>query len=124
LHRAEAQAEAARRQVNNDVSTAWNDLEAARQTIVSTREQVEANQLAFEGAEQERDVGLRTTIEVLNAQQELLDSRVAQAQAERNAYVAAHGLLQAVGALDPKALGVNAPLYDPDKHRKAVGWRF
>jgi outer membrane protein len=124
LHRVEAQAESARRQVTTDVTTAWNDLDAARQTIVSTREQVEANQLAFDGAEQERDVGLRTTIEVLNAQQELLDSRVAQAQAERNAYVAAHSLLQAVGDLEPKALGVNAPLYDPDKHRKAVGWRF
>lgn len=124
LQRAQAQAEGARRQVATDVTTAWNDLDAARQTIVSTREQVEANQLAFDGAEQERDVGLRTTIEVLNAQQELLDSRVAQAQAERNAYVTAHGLLQAVGALDAKTLGVNAPLYDPDKHRKAVGWRF
>jgi outer membrane protein len=124
LQRAQAQAEGARRQVTTDVTTAWNDLDAARQTIVSTREQVEANQLAFDGAEQERDVGLRTTIEVLNAQQELLDSRVAQAQAERNAYVAAHGLLQAVGALSAKTLGVNAPLYDPDKHRKAVGWRF
>jgi TolC family type I secretion outer membrane protein len=124
LQRVQAQAEGARRQVATDITTAWNDLDAARQTIVSTREQVEANQLAFDGAKQERDVGLRTTIEVLNAQQELLDSRVAQVQAERNAYVAANGLLQAVGALDPKTLGVNAPLYDPDKHRKAVGWRF
>lgn len=124
LQRAQAQSEAARRRVASTVTSAWNDLDAARQAIVSTREQVEANQLAFDGAEQERDVGLRTTIEVLNAQQELLDSRVAQAQAERNAYVAAHGLLQALGALDPKTLGVNAPLYDPDKHRKAVGWRF
>ncbi|HWA21867.1 MAG TPA: TolC family outer membrane protein [Caulobacterales bacterium] len=124
LQRALAQGEATRRKVTSTVTSAWNDLDAARQAIVSTREQVEANQLAFDGAEQERDVGLRTTIEVLNAQQELLDSRVAQAQAERNAYVAAHGLLQAVGALDPKTLGVNAPLYDPDKHRKAVGWRF
>lgn len=124
LQRAQAQSEASRRLVTTNVTTAWNDLDAARQTIVSTREQVEANQLAFDGAEQERDVGLRTTIEVLNAQQELLDSRVAQVQAERNAYVAANTLLQAVGALDPKVLGVNAPLYDPDKHRKAVGWRF
>ena len=124
VQRAQAQGEATRRRVTSTVTSAWNDLDAARQAIVSTREQVEANQLAFDGAEQERDVGLRTTIEVLNAQQELLDSRVAQAQAERNAYVAAHGLLQAVGALDPKTLGVNAPLYDPDKHRKAVGWRF
>ncbi len=59
--------------MTTNVTTAWNDLDAARQTIVSTREQVQANQLAFAGAEQERDVGLRTTIEVLNAQQELLD---------------------------------------------------
>jgi outer membrane protein TolC len=95
-----------------------------RQTISASREQVEANQLAYDGAVQEREVGLRTTIEVLNAQQELLDSRVALVRSERDAYVAAGVLLQAAGALDPKTLGVNAPLYDPDKHRKAVRWRF
>ena len=123
-NRAELTASAQRRQVVTDVTNAWNDLEAARQTIVASREQVDANQLAYDGAEQEREVGLRTTIELLNAQQELLDSRVSLVQAERNAYVAAHALLVAIGVLDPKSLGVNGPLYDPDKHRKAVGWRF
>jgi TolC family type I secretion outer membrane protein len=124
LDRANFNVSAARRQVVTDVTTAWNDLLAARTTIESSRQQVEANQLAFEGAEQERQVGLRTTIEVLNAQQELLDSRVALVRADRDAYVTAHTLLQAMGALDPKTLGVNGPLYDPDKHRKAVQWRF
>lgn len=122
--RANFNASAARRQVVTAVTTAWNDLIAARQTIESSRQQVEANQLAFEGAEQERQVGLRTTIEVLNAQQELLDSRVNLVRAERDAYVTAHTLLQATGVLNGKTLGVNAPLYDPDKHRKAVQWRF
>jgi outer membrane protein len=123
-HRADLSAAAARRQVVADVTNAWNDLDAARQTIAASREQVEANQLAYDGAVQEREVGLRTTIEVLNAQQELLDSRVSLVRAERDAYVAAGVLLQSAGALDPKALGVNASLYDPDKHRKAVRWRF
>lgn len=123
-NQAEFSAAGARRQVVTDVTTAWNDLDAARLTIESSRQQVEANQLAFEGAEQERDVGLRTTIEVLNAQQELLDSRVNLVRAERDAYVAAHSLLQATGALNAQTLGVNGPLYDPDKHRKAVQWRF
>lgn len=122
--RANFNVSAARRQVVTAVTTAWNDLLAARQTIESSRQQVEANQLAFEGAEQERQVGLRTTIEVLNAQQELLDSRVNLVRSERDAYVAAHSLLQATGALNAKTLGVNGPLYDPDKHRKAVQWRF
>jgi outer membrane protein len=122
--RARQEAEQARREVVSAVSDAWNALDAARQTIVSSREQVQANELAFEGAEQERQVGLRTTIEVLNAQQELLDSRVALVRAERDAYIAAHALLQAIGALNAKTLAVNAPLYDPDKHRRAVQWRF
>jgi outer membrane protein len=123
-NRADLSAAAARRQVVTDVTNAWNNLDAVRQTIAASREQVEANQLAYDGAVQEREVGLRTTIEVLNAQQELLDSRVALVRSERDAYVAAGVLLQAAGSLDPKTLGVNAPLYDPDKHRKAVRWRF
>jgi outer membrane protein len=123
LRRAEAQTEGARRNVISTVTAAWNNLDATRQVVMSSREQVTANELALEGTREEFSVGLRTTLDVLNAEQELLDSRLTLVRAERDAYVAAHALLQTMGALDGKTLAVNAPLYDPDKHRARVQWR-
>lgn len=119
---AEAQTEEVRRTVVSQTTSAWNDYQAALRVIDASKEQVRANELALEGAQQEQQVGLRTTLEVLNAQQELLDSQLAVIRAERDAYVAAHGLLLSVGRLDAKTLNVNAPLYDPDHHRDAVRW--
>ncbi len=118
LDRTRAQRESVRRQVVRDVIAAWNDYGAAQGVTASSREQVSANELALEGAREEFQAGLRTTLDVLNAQQELLDSRLAVVSAERDAYVAQHALLAAAGRLDGAALGVNAPLYDPDKHRR------
>lgn len=120
--RAEAQTEEVRRSVVSQTTSAWNDYAAAQRVIEASREQVRANELALEGAEQEQQVGLRTTLDVLNAQQELLDSQLAVTRAERDAYVAAHGLLLSIGKLDAKSLNVNAPLYDPEDHRRAVRW--
>lgn len=122
--RAQAQSEAARRSVVSQVTAAWNALDAARQVIASSQEQEKANELALEGAREEFGVGLRTTLDVLNAEQELLDSQLAVVRAQRDAYVAAYTLMQTIGALDGKALSVNAPLYDPNKHRSKTNWRF
>lgn len=122
VQRAKAQTEEVRRSVVSQTTSAWNDYAAAQRVIEATREQVRANQLAFEGVEQEQQVGLRTTLDVLDAQQELLDSQLAVVRAERDAYVAAHALLLAIGKLDAGSLGINAPLYDPEDHRNAVGW--
>jgi outer membrane protein len=97
------------RQVNELVTNAWQGLQTAQTAIVSSREQVRANETAFEGAELELQVGLRTTLDVLNQEQELLESRLALVSAERDAYVAAHALLSAIGALRPAVLGVDAP---------------
>jgi outer membrane protein len=110
IERAEADAEAARRQVAADVTAAWSAVMASRRVIVASQEQVRANQLAFEGVEQEQQVGLRTTLDVLNAEQELLESRLTLVRADRDAYVAAHQLLAAIGALEPRLLGVNEGL--------------
>ena len=120
--RAQAQTEEARRSVVSQTTSAWNDYAASQRVIEASREQVRANQLALEGVEQEQQVGLRTTLDVLNAQQELLNSQLSVVQAERNSYVAAHALLQSIGKLDARSLGVNAPLYDPNDHRHAVSW--
>ena len=120
--RAQAQTEEVRRSVVSQTTSAWNDYAASLRVIEASREQERANRLAFEGVEQEQHVGLRTTLDVLDAQQELLESQLTVVRAERDSYVAAHGLLQAIGKLDARTLGVNAPLYDPDDHRRAVGW--
>ncbi|MFZ4602120.1 MAG: TolC family outer membrane protein [Caulobacterales bacterium] len=124
LAQARAQTEAVRRQVISDVTAAWNDVKAAERVVAASREQQRAAALALEGTEQELQVGLRTTLDVLNAQQEVLNAQLSVARAERDAYVAAHALQQAMGKLEPQTLGVNAPLYNPDKHRRAVLYRF
>lgn len=120
--RAEAQTEEVRRSVVSQTTSAWNDYAASKRVIDASREQARANALALEGVEQEQQVGLRTTLDVLDAQQELLDSQLAVVRAERDAYVAAHGLLLAIGKLDARSLAINAPLYDPDDHRDRVSW--
>lgn len=120
--RAEARTEEVRRGVVSQTTSAWNDYTAAKTVINASKEQVRANQLALEGVEQEQQVGLRTTLDVLDAQQELLDSQLTLVRAERDAYVAAHGLLLAIGKLDAQGLRINAPLYDPAEHGRAVRW--
>jgi outer membrane protein len=95
-----------RRQVIEGASNAWNNYLAALAVIESSREAVRANEIAFEGVEQEALVGLRTTLDVLNAEQELLNSRLELVRAERDLTVASYGLLQAMGQLDAQSLGL------------------
>src|SRR5690606_6783003 len=90
------------RRVRQAVSGAWSAYLAAVSQTESTAEQVRAAQLAFEGTEAEAAVGLRTTLDVLIANQDLLNAQLAQVQAQRNAYVAGYALLQAVGYVNPQ----------------------
>lgn len=103
----------ARRQVVEGVTTAWSNLLAARAVIESSRQAVRANEIAFEGVEQEAFVGLRTTLDVLNAEQELLNSRLELVRAERDLYVASYNLLQSMGILDADRLGLPVESYQP-----------
>lgn len=105
-------AEAAR-QVEESVASAWEAYRAANSQIESDREQVRANEIALDGVQQEAQVGSRTTLDVLDAEQELLDSRVALVTSERDAYVAAYRLLAATGYLTAERLGLPVELYDP-----------
>ena len=104
----------ARRVVTEEVTTAWNNLLAARAVIESSREAVRANEIAFEGVEQEAFVGLRTTLDVLDAEQELLNSRLELVRAERDLYVASYNLLQTMGVLDVARLALPVEAYDPE----------
>lgn len=86
---------------------------------------MKANELALEGARAEQRVGTRTVLDVLNAEQELLNSQVALVTARRNQYVAGFQLLNAMGQAEADDLGLDGgPLYDPlgDYRRVAGNW--
>jgi len=88
--------------------------DAAQRAIQANTVAVQANELALEGNRAEQSVGTRTIIEVLNAEQELLNSQVALVTAKRDAYVAGFQLLNAMGQAQAQNLGLDGgPLYDP-----------
>jgi outer membrane protein len=104
---------------------AFATYDAAQKAIQSETVAVQANQLALEGARAEQSVGTRTVIEVLNAEQELLQSQVSLVTAKRDAYVAGFQLLNAMGQAEAQDLGLDGgPLYDPlgNYRRVAVNW--
>ncbi len=83
------------------IASAWEQLVAARANIVSATSQVEANDLALNGVRREAQLGVRTTLDVLNAEQEFLNAQVALANAERDTRGATFQLLAAMGVLGP-----------------------
>jgi outer membrane protein len=97
---AESRVEEAMRRVEAAVTSAFEQLQAARANIVSAQSQVEANRLALTGVRRESQLGVRTTLDVLDAEQEFLNAEVSLANAERDARVAAFQLLAAMGALE------------------------
>ncbi len=98
---------------------------SASDAIASNQVAVKANELALEGARAERSVGTRTVLDVLNAEQELLNSQVALVTARRDQYVAGFQLLNAMGQAEADDLGLDGgPLYDPlgNYRRVADNW--
>ncbi len=91
------------------VSNAWRQVNVAREAVVSTTEQVNAARIAYEGAELEQSVGLRTTLDVLIQQQELLEAELARAGADRDLKAAMIGLVAATGTLTPEAFATTRP---------------
>jgi outer membrane protein len=97
--------------------------EAAQKSIQAETVAVQANELALEGSRAEQSVGTRTVLDVLNAEQELLNSQVALVSAKRDAYVAGFQLLNAMGQAEAQDLGLDGgPLYDPlANYRRVAG---
>jgi outer membrane protein len=90
---------AVQRSVQEGVTNAWTGLASARAAVDSAREQVEAAELAYEGVRLEQETGLRSTVEVLDQEQDLLNARIALAQAERELVVAERQMLAVTGTL-------------------------
>ncbi len=110
----------ARDQVQSTVTQAWGQLEAAKAQINATQAQVTAAEVALNGVREEARVGQRTTLDVLNAQQDLVNARVALVTAQRDRVVASYTVLAATGALSPQILGLKIQVYDPVVHYQQV----
>lgn len=114
----------ARRVVVEGVRNAWEALRSTRARIVSDKEAVRANEIALEGVRQEAEVGARTTLDVLDAEQELLNARVALVRSNRNEVVAVYGLMSVTGNLTASELGLAVAAYDPAAHYNEVRSKF
>lgn len=110
----------ARRAAEREAVTAWQGLQTAIAQIQSFTEQVRATQLALGGVRQEQEVGARTILDILDAEQETLNARVSLVASETDQVVASYRLLAATGALTAANLALDVDYYDPTKHYRAV----
>ncbi|KQM67102.1 MULTISPECIES: TolC family outer membrane protein [unclassified Sphingomonas] len=102
------------RSVVSDARSAFAAWQSALRVIQSSEVQVAANRLSLEGVRAENSVGTRTILDILNAEQELLNSQVQLVSARRDAYVAGFALLAAMGKAEARDLGLDGgALYDP-----------
>ena len=109
-----------RDQARATVVQSWGQLDAAKAQIEATTAQVNAAEIALNGVREEARVGQRTTLDVLNAQQELVNARVALVTAQHDRVVASYTLLAAVGGLAMPRLGLDVLIYDPQVHYQQV----
>lgn len=109
-----------RDQVRQAVASAWTQYKAARETVDATREVVNAAQLALNGVVEERNVGQRTTLDVLNAQADVISAKINLVGSERDVVVASFAILSAIGSLTAPKLGLQVAEYKPQEHYIAV----
>ena len=109
-----------RRTAVQNAVQAWETLAAARAAANSTRSQIRANEIALEGVEREAIVGSRTTLDVLNAQQQLLNSRTSLVQNLAQVVTASYAVAAAIGRLTARDMHLPVPLYDETAYYNAV----
>lgn len=107
-------------QVIQNVGLAWANLEVTRAQIRASRQQVAAAQSAFEGTREEARLGARTTLDVLNAENDLLDARTSLLRAESGLQTATYNLLASMGLLTADHLGLGITTYDPEAYYNMV----
>lgn len=108
--------EQAQRQAIQDATTAWENLQSARSQVTSFQDQVRADEVALEGVQQEANAGLRTVLDILDAEQELLTARVNLTKAHHDAIQAGYDLLNATGRLTARDRQLPVEYYDPTLH--------
>lgn len=112
--------EQVRNQTRTAVVSAWVANEGTKVALKAAESEVRAADIALQGVRREAQGGQRTTIDVLNAQQDLTNARSRQIMAQRDRVIASYTLLSAVGRLDVHTLNLNTPDYLPDVHYHQV----
>jgi outer membrane protein len=109
-----------RDQARADLVTAWGQLLAGKAQVTAAQSQVEASEIAYLGTTKEAQVGQRTVIDILNAQQTLVNARVALVTAQHDRVVASYAVLNAIGRLSPQVLHLSTQTYDASVHYQQV----
>ena len=112
--------ETTRDQTRANTVTAWGQLIAGKAQVSSAQAQVTASEIALNGVREEAKAGQRTTLDVLNAQQALVNARVALVTAQHDRVVASYSVLNSIGRLSPQVLHLRTTTYDPSVHYHQV----
>lgn len=112
--------EQARRNAIEVAKTSWEELVTARARIESFQDEIRSAEVALDGVQREAAVGSRTVLDVLDAEQELLDAKVSLVRVQRDELVAMFELKQAIGELTAEKLGLDTGIYEPDVHYNEV----
>ncbi len=102
------------------VVSAYSQFEGARARLVANQEQLRAAQLALDGAVEERKVGQRTTLDVLDSQTRVINAQISLSSSNRDLKAAGYAILSAIGRLNTVRLGLKAAEYKPQKHLEQV----
>mgnify|MGYP000031962215 CR=1 FL=1 len=109
--------------VDQTVAQIWAQIEAARLSLKASRQQVTAAEVAFEGVDLEQKVGTRTTLDVLDAEQEVLNAKLSVVEAERNLNSATFQLLTTLGVFDTEGIRLPVETYDPAQNFEAMKYK-
>ena len=112
--------ELTRDQTRSNTVTSWGQLVAGKAQVASAQSQVTASEIALNGVREEAKAGQRTTLDILNAQQALVNARVALVTAQHDRVVASYAVLNSVGRLSPQVLRLATNVYDPSVHYHQV----
>jgi outer membrane protein len=112
--------ETARRQVVQNIVNAWNQMVTSRRIEIEQQVQLEAAKVYYEGTYEEYRAGLRSTFDVLFAQNSLRDTQVAQLASRRDSYVAQASLLRQIGLLEIDKIATGTAVYEPADHLRKV----
>lgn len=109
-----------RDQARADTASAWGQLQASKAQVTSAQAQVTASEIALNGVREEAKAGQRTTLDVLNAQQALVNARISLVNAQHDRVVNSYRVLSTIGRLSPQVLGLRTTTYDPSVHYHQV----
>lgn len=120
LGQARIDVDVSRDEVHAALTSAWTQYDTAHESVEANRELVSAAQLALEGVIEERDVGQRTTLDVLDAQDDVTAAQINLASAQRDVVVASYAILSAIGRLSASTLDLQVAIHEPQEHYDAV----